>query len=50
LGYEGVQLGSNSATAGPSLTPPPSHLPSIVLGYNIMHNNMLVGVEGLPIT
>jgi hypothetical protein len=46
--YEGVQVGNNSATvSGPSLdTTTKSIYPSIVLGYNMMHNNMLVGIEG----
>ena len=46
--YEGVQVGHNSATVtGPSVaTSSTSIYPAIVLGYNIMHNNMLVGIEG----
>ncbi len=46
--YEGVQVGNNRSTVtGPSMdTTSQSFYPSIVLGYNMMYSNMLVGIEG----
>jgi hypothetical protein len=46
--YEGVQVGNNRSTVtGPSMdSTSQSFYPSIVLGYNMMYSNMLVGIEG----